>query len=308
MMKSNNPIVIDVTLRESVYTDRLISYETALNIIKKINKLSFCNYIEIGYINTKKTLIDLKKYNENYINNVKNITTKKISCMTNLNEFEDNVLVWDKDIIKQFDMVRIIIDDDISNLSKAIDYFHGIGVKVSINCTYLSRKNMNEINHLINCIISSNADIIYIADTNGSMFPNELCEIYNYIKSINSNIEIGFHGHNHFNLVVANACAMIENKIDYMDTTIGGFGKGAGNLKIEIIPFLLNKISNYDLHINDIYILYDILKDFNQEYVNNYLNLLYAYKNLKLKEIKKLQNSSNADNIIDNILEYDINE
>ena len=182
MMTSNNPKIIDVTLRESIYTDKIISYDEALNIIKLLNRLSFCDYIEIGYINTKETDIDLNKYNEDYTKNIKKITTKKISAMTHLNQFNSNVLVWNKDIIKEFDMVRIIIDSDILNLFEAIDYFHNLGVKVSINCSYLSRKNIDEITILIKNIIASQADIIYIADTNGSMLQNELDMIYNNIK------------------------------------------------------------------------------------------------------------------------------
>ena len=227
--------------------------------------------------------------------------------MTHLNQFNSNVLVWNKDIIKEFDMVRIIIDSDISNLFEAIDYFHNLGVKVSINCSYLSRKNIDEITILIKNIIASQADIIYIADTNGSMLPNELDMIYNNIKKIKNDIEIGFHGHDHYNLVVSNTWKMIDNNIDYIDTTIGGFGKGAGNLRLEIVPFLLNRIKEYQINKEDIYILYEILDKFDKKYINDYLNLLYSYKNLKLKEIKEINKNSNENNIIDNILEYDIN-
>ena len=293
MMTSNNPKIIDVTLRESIYTDKIISYYEALDIIKLLNRLSFCDYIEIGYINTKETDIDLNKYNEDYIKNIKKITTKKISAMTHLNQFNSNVLVWNKNIIKEFDMVRIIIDSDISNLFEAIDYFHNLGVKVSINCSYLSRKNINEITILIKNIIASQADIIYIADTNGSMLPNELDMIYNNIKKIKNNIEIGFHGHDHYNLVVSNTWKMIDNNIDYIDTTIGGFGKGAGNLRLEIVPFLLNRIKEYQINKEDIYILYEILDKFDKKYINDYLNLLYSYKNLtnlETYEDKELRN------------------
>ena len=308
MMISNNPKIIDVTLRESIYTDKLISYDVALDIIKKINRLSFCDYIEIGYINTKESNADLAKYNEEYINNAKKITTKKISCMTHLKEFNKSVLVWDRDIIKKLDMVRIIIDSDISDLSEAVNYFHNLGVKVSVNCSYLSRKKTDEIINIITSIVSDGADIIYIADTNGSMLPKQLDEIYNIIKSIDTNIEVGFHGHDHYNMVVANAWKMIENGVDYVDATIVGFGKGAGNLRLEIVPFLLNKINNYHINDEDIHILYDIICNFDRTHIDKFLNILYSYRNLKLKEINEIISNSNEENIVDNILEYDINE
>ena len=67
----NKPQIIDVTLRESVYTNKIIEYKEALEIIKELDKISFCDYIEIGYINTNDTNIELKKYNEEYIRSVK---------------------------------------------------------------------------------------------------------------------------------------------------------------------------------------------------------------------------------------------
>lgn len=304
----NKPQIIDVTLRESVYTNKIIEYKEALEIIKELDKISFCDYIEIGYINTNDTNIELKKYNEEYIRSVKEITSKKISCMTNLNQFSINQKIWDRKILKNFDMVRIIIDNDISTLNEAINYFHELGLKVSINCSYLSRKTNKEIKKLIEEIVNKKADILYIADTNGSLFPDQLEEIYNEIKEINNNIKIGFHGHDNYNLVVSNACKMIQKGVDYIDTTIGGFGKAAGNLRLEIIPFILHKINNYQIPNSTIYNLYNLLNNFDNKYIDNYIYLLFAYKNLKLKEINEIKNKSNKDNIVDNILEYDINE
>ena len=308
MTTIDKPQIIDVTLRESVYTNRIINYEEAIEIIKELDRISFCNYIEIGYINTTDTNIDLKKYNEEYIERVKKTIKTKISCMTNLNQFDTNKKIWNKDILKNFDMVRIIIDDDVSNLSNAIDYFHELGIEVSINCSYLSRKTKVEIDNLIKEISNKQPDIIYIADTNGSLIPAQLDEIYNSIKKIDNRIKIGFHGHNNFNLVVANAWKMIESGIDYIDVTIGGFGKGAGNLQLETIPFILHKIYNYEITKPTIYNLYNLLNNFDNKYINNYIYLLFSYKNLKLKEINEIKSISNEDTIIDNILEYDINE
>ena len=228
--------------------------------------------------------------------------------MTNLNQFSINQKIWDRKILKNFDMVRIIIDNDISTLNEAINYFHELGLKVSINCSYLSRKTNKEIKKLIEEIVNKKADILYIADTNGSLFPDQLEEIYNEIKEINNNIKIGFHGHDNYNLVVFNACKMIQKDVDYIDTTIGGFGKAAGNLRLEIIPFILHKINNYQIPNSTIYNLYNLLNNFDNKYIDNYIYLLFAYKNLKLKEINEIKNKSNKDNIVDNILEYDINE
>jgi 4-hydroxy 2-oxovalerate aldolase len=71
-------------------------------------------------------------------------------------------------------------------------------------------------------------------DSFGACFPDQVkAAVAKAKKSVN--VPLGFHGHNNVELAFANALAAIEAGVGYLDSTITGMGRGAGNLKTEII-------------------------------------------------------------------------
>jgi len=77
---------------------------------------------------------------------------------------------------------------------------------------------------------------IIIMDSSGSFLPSDVSERVKKLTELG--IPIGFHGHNNFNLAVANSLAAIESGASFIDTTIKGFGAGAGNTPLEVMVFL----------------------------------------------------------------------
>ena len=77
---------------------------------------------------------------------------------------------------------------------------------------------------------------IIIMDSSGSFKPKDVTERIKKLTTLN--IPIGFHGHNNYNLAVANSLAAIESGASIIDVTIKGFGAGAGNTPLEVMAFL----------------------------------------------------------------------
>jgi len=100
----------------------------------------------------------------------------------------------------------------------------------------------------------SHFQCISFVDSYGSMFPDD---IFAFMENINNmkikqklNTSFGFHPHNNLNLAFANTLAALKNNVDIVDATIGGFGRGAGNLQTELLScFLVKKynMENIDL-------------------------------------------------------------
>ena len=57
-------------------------------------------------------------------------------------------------------------------------------------------------------------------------------------------IPIGFHAHNNLELALSNSIEAIDNKIDYLDSTFTGMGRGAGNLN-RVITYIFKFKKNY---------------------------------------------------------------
>ena len=67
------------------------------------------------------------------------------------------------------------------------------------------------------------------------------------IKTI-TNVKLGFHGHNNLELALANTLASIDAGVNIVDSTVMGMGRGAGNLKTELLIPLIFKNSNIDFN------------------------------------------------------------
>lgn len=78
------------------------------------------------------------------------------------------------------------------------------------------------------------ADVVYVVDSAGSMGRKEIEAYYEEIRRI-SNIKIGFHGHNNLGLAVSNSLYAIELGYDFIDTSILGMGRSAGNAATELL-------------------------------------------------------------------------
>ena len=72
------------------------------------------------------------------------------------------------------------------------------------------------------------------------------------IRLLDSEISIGFHAHNNLEMALSNSIEAMDNKIDYLDSTFTGMGRGAGNLRTELLLTFLNlkkkslKIKNFN--------------------------------------------------------------
>lgn len=74
---------------------------------------------------------------------------------------------------------------------------------------------------------------IYIADSFGSFLPGDVRNLIAHALSLG--VDVGFHGHNNLQMAVANSILAYQCGANYLDGTIRGMGRGAGNAPIEIL-------------------------------------------------------------------------
>ena len=77
---------------------------------------------------------------------------------------------------------------------------------------------------------------VIIMDSIGSFMPDDVTKIVTKLNTLN--INIGFHGHNNFQLAVANSIAAINSGATIIDVSLHGHGAGAGNTPLEIMAYL----------------------------------------------------------------------
>ncbi len=83
---------------------------------------------------------------------------------------------------------------------------------------------------------SYGANCIYITDSAGYMLPEEVREKLGAVRqALNSETELGFHGHHNMAMGVANSIAAIEVGANRIDAAAAGLGAGAGNTPMEVL-------------------------------------------------------------------------
>lgn len=90
---------------------------------------------------------------------------------------------------------------------------------------------------------SIGAKTVYIVDTAGHFIPEEVREIVSGLRSELS-INVGFHGHNNLGLANANTIAAIDAGASFIDASLKGMGRAAGNAILEAIASILKRIGH----------------------------------------------------------------
>jgi len=188
------------------------AYSTESLINKIIKKANFDIAV---MINGK----DLLKYNKNNINSI--FIKKKLSKIKYIR------------IACHFNEVKLIVP--VSKLLKRLGYsliinFMGTGLRTD--------KELRDITKIIDK--SKVFDVIYFADSFGNMLPEDVERKYIIIKKIWKK-DIGFHAHNNFGLALANAIKAMQIGINWIDSTILGMGRGAGNIETETLVYYLKQ-------------------------------------------------------------------
>lgn len=147
-----------------------------------------------------------------------------------------------------------------------VDKLFSLGYKVYLNLM-ASSEITNEQYEILNKWEGKNKiDAIYFADSFGSLIPSDIPFFVNKLKEIGFN-NIGFHSHNNLQMAFANTLKAIECGANYIDASIYGMGRGAGNLPIEIFLGYLEKTGN--LKYNTVPYL-DVIQNYFLELFNKY--------------------------------------
>lgn len=254
--------ILDCTLRDGgYYTNWDFNSAIVNSYINAMNKLPI-DYIEVGYRNNPSKEY-LGKFGYTPISVLKHLRencSKKLAVMLN----EKNTSPTDLDCLLKpikglVDMVRIAIAPQ--NFDRAIllaQAVKNMGVEVGFNVMYMSKWSEIEGFLLKLKKIDDIADLFCMVDSFGGITPAEVKNILAEVRKY-TNVPVGFHGHNNLQLGLINTLTAIENNIDYVDATITGMGRGAGNLKMELLLTYLNKHQGMDVDFN---VLGDVITAF----------------------------------------------
>jgi 4-hydroxy 2-oxovalerate aldolase len=247
--------ILDCTLRDGgYYTNWDFEKSIVDQYISSMNKLPI-DYLEIGYRS-----IPMKGYLGKYfycpeyeLEDIKGKANKKLVIILNEKDIRPehvpSLLSPIKGIV---DMVRIAIDPE--HLGRALSLAECVknqGFEVGFNVMYMSKwKQFNGfINELKN--VDGVADYFYMVDSYGGVYPTDVIDTIKLVRD-NTTCKLGFHGHNNLELALINSLTAIENGVEMIDATVCGMGRGAGNVKTELLLTALNSKEGLEVDFNSL--------------------------------------------------------
>jgi 4-hydroxy 2-oxovalerate aldolase len=253
-------IILDCTFRDGGYYNNWKFSKDALNQYIHFIKNNPISVIEIGFRFLKKEIFygPYAFSSEIFLKSLKLPSKKKISVMINAKDYFEDFNLINKYFLKQkhssVDIVRIAVNYDeyikckkITQRLKKLGYQIGLNLMKGHNLNFdLCKKIFKEVNSW------KTVDVLYFADSLGCMEPNDVIELCNIFKN-HWKKDFGIHAHNNKGLALLNTLSAANHGAAWIDSTILGMGRGAGNVSTESLLIELNykkkigKISFSDL-------------------------------------------------------------
>ena len=247
--------VVDCTLRDGVLVNNFFFTDEFVKDLYKTNIKSGIDYMEFGY-KASKEQFDTSKFgklkfcNDDDIRAIvgDNDTDLKISVMADVGRTDFRNDITDK-ANSPIDMVRVATYiNTIPSALEIVEYCNKKGYETSINIMAVSKSNDMDLDDALNLIGMSCVDEIYIVDSYGSLYPEQMRRLAEKYLNIGEkyNKKIGIHAHNNQQLAFANTIETLTMGVSYLDSTICSLGRGAGNCPTEL---LLGFLKNPKYHI-----------------------------------------------------------
>jgi 4-hydroxy 2-oxovalerate aldolase len=221
-----------------------------INALYRTNVKAGVDYMEFGY-KASKELFDVKKFgkwkfcNEEDIRAIvgDNNSDMKLSVMADVGRCD-----YKKDIIDKKDSVidMIRVATYVHQMPAAIDMIEDAkakGYEVTCNIMAVSNAKEADIDQALEMVGQSSADGIYIVDSYGALYPEQIRGIADKYMDIAEKYGkfIGMHAHNNQQLAFANTIEATARGVSFLDATMMSMGRGAGNCAMELLlSFLKN--------------------------------------------------------------------
>lgn len=247
--------VVDATIRDGGLVNDFRFTEDFIRDLYAANVQAGIDYMEFGY-KASKDIFDENEFGpwkfceEDAIRSIvgNNDTDMKISVMADVGRcnYKRDFIPASESVI---DLVRVATY--INTIPAALDmiwHCRELGYETTINIMAISNARESEIEEALHLIGESPADGIYIVDSYGSLYMEQIDELADkYLDMAEAHHKfVGIHAHNNQQLAFANTIEALTRGVSYLDAAINGMGRGAGNCSTEqLLGFLKNP--KYDI-------------------------------------------------------------
>tara|TARA_B100001057_G_scaffold499532_1_gene610599 strand:- start:457 stop:2079 length:1623 start_codon:yes stop_codon:yes gene_type:complete len=248
------PFVLDCTLRDGGYYNSWDFSHSLINKYLLAMKAAKIDIVELGFRFLK---------NEGFKGPCAFTTDDFIESLNIPDDLSVGVMVNGSDLCTEIgweSAIRKIIPKDandspvnlvrfachsheIPNALCASEFLKQRGYRVGLNLMQIADKSKEELQELAEVISKSQIDVLYFADSMGSMKPEDTSRIIKWLRKSWAK-DIGIHTHDNMGLALANTLQAQADGVNWLDTTVTGMGRGPGNARTEELVIELELMFN----------------------------------------------------------------
>ncbi len=242
--------VVDCTVRDGGLVNNFYFDDQFVKDLYYANIDAGVDYMEFGY-KASKDMFDQNEFgkwkfcDEQSIREIvgENNSDLKISVMADVGRTD-----YKRDIIDSkdsvIDLVRVATYiNTIPAAVEMVNYCAQKGYETSVNVMAVSTAAESDIDIALELLGKSKAETIYLVDSYGSLYPEQMQNLSEKYVAVAEKYgkHIGIHAHNNQQLAFANTIESMRRGVSYLDATMSGMGRGAGNCAMELLlGFLKN--------------------------------------------------------------------
>ena len=244
----NSLSILDCTFRDGGYVnDWQFELDMAQDVYRSLAK-SGVDFVELGFV-TSPEFFDpskqgpfraCKESDLQYI--TQGIQGPSVVLMCDYGKLKISDLPPKRNSVAS--MIRLAVHRD--KINEAVKYLELVkkqGYLTSLQVMGYANYSESEKANLMAAASDSGLDYLYIADSYGSMVPDDIAPVFEPFLAL-GDMKVGFHPHNSLQLAFANTLEAIKVGVNIVDSSIYGMGRGSGNLPTEVLLSFLSRFSS----------------------------------------------------------------
>ncbi len=137
---------------------------------------------------------------------------------------------------------------EFSRALPAAKWLKNKGYLVGFNLMQVADRSESEILELAASASNYPLDVLYFADSMGSMGPEKVSELVQLLRSKWEG-PLGIHTHDNLGLALSNTLMALSVGVSWVDSTVTGMGRGPGNARTEELVIELGELSSKQVNL-----------------------------------------------------------